>query len=52
MGIANPEIKHTKISSKDIAEADKQRSLTTIEMGGIKRLINKIRDFFKSKGEK
>ncbi len=41
-----------KITSKDIAEADKETALTTTEVGGIKGLINKIREKFKGKGEK
>ena len=42
----------TKISARDIAEADKEQSLTTTEVGGAKGFFNKIRDFFKGKGEK
>ena len=52
MGIADPQISKTKISSRDIADADKETSLTKTEVGGIRKLINKIREFFKGKGEK
>lgn len=41
-----------KLTSKDIAEADKETALTTTEVGTIKGLINKIKKFFKGKGEK
>lgn len=40
------------ITSKDIADADKETGLTTTDVGGIKTLINKIREKFKGKGEK
>ena len=37
---------------KEIAEADKETGLTTTDVGGIKALINKMREKFKGKGEK
>lgn len=52
MGIADPQLSKTKISSRDIADADKETSLTKTEVRGIRKLINKIREFFKGKGEK
>jgi len=46
------EQRKTKISSKDIAEADKETALTTAEVGFFGRLINKIKVKFQGKGEK
>ena len=40
------------ISSKDIAEADKESLLTKAEVGGIKGIISRIKGIFKGKGEK
>lgn len=40
------------ITPEEIAKVDKEQSLTTTEVGGIKGLINKIKEFFKGKGEK
>lgn len=44
--------KNPSISPKDIADADKEQALTTTEVGGFKKLLNKLRDMFKGKGEK
>jgi len=44
--------KEQTISSKDIAEADKEKSLTTTEVGFFGRIINKIKAKFQGKGEK
>ena len=52
MKIADPQVSKTKILSRDIADVDKETSLTKTEVGGIRKLINKIREFFKGKGEK
>lgn len=46
------EERQARITSKDIAEADKENALTKTEVGGIRKLINKIKEFFKGKGEK
>lgn len=55
--LSEPKIEPTKdkeeqISSRDIAEADKEQSLTITEVSGAKGIINRIKEFFKGKGEK
>ena len=54
--LKEPEIKQSKqqgqLSSRDIAEADKEQSLTTTEVSETKGIINRIKGFFKGKGEK
>lgn len=42
----------SKLSSRDIAESDKEQALTTSEVGGIKEIINKIKEVPKEKEEK
>ena len=42
----------TKLTSKEISEADKDQELTTSEVRGVRALINRIKEFFKGKGEK
>lgn len=42
----------TRVSVKDIAEADKGQALTTTEIGGFKGFIKKLLDRFKGKEEK
>ena len=42
----------SKLSSRDIAESDKEQALTTSEVGGIKGIINKIKEVPKEKEEK
>lgn len=41
-----------KVTSKDLAEADKEQGLTTTEVGGFKGFIKRLLDKFKGKGEK
>jgi len=45
-------LKRSRVSSRDIAEADKETALTTTEVGFFGRLINKIKEKFQGKGEK
>lgn len=42
----------TRISSRDIVEADKEQALTTTEVGGFKGFMKKLLDKFKGIGEK
>ena len=42
----------TKVTPKDIAEADNKQKLTTTEVGENKGLIDKLKELFKGKGEK
>ena len=44
--------KKSQISPKDIAKADKEQALTTTEVGGVKRFIEKLLEKFKGMGEK
>ena len=44
--------KKSLVNSEQIARLDENMALTTTEVGGIKGLINKIKEFFKGKGEK
>lgn len=46
------EASKAEVTPKDIAEADKESALTKTEVHGIRALINKIKEFFKGKGEK
>ena len=41
-----------KVSAKDIADADREQTLTTTEIGGFKGFMKKLLDKFKGKGEK
>lgn len=45
-------VEETRVSTKDMAEADREQELTTTEGGGIKGFINKLLDKFKGIGEK
>lgn len=44
--------KQSKVSPKDIADADKEQALTTTEVGGFKGFMKKLLDKFKGIGEK
>jgi len=44
--------KKARVSSKDIAEADREQALTTTEVGGFKGFMKKLLDKFKGIGEK
>lgn len=48
----NIPIQENLLNNRDIAEADKEQALTTTEVSRIKGIINKIKEFFKGKGEK
>lgn len=41
-----------RVSSKDIAEADREQALTITEVGGVKSFVKKLLDKFKGIGEK
>ena len=45
-------VEKVKISSKDIADADREQALTTTEVGGFKGFMKKLLDKFKGIGEK
>lgn len=42
----------SRVSSKDIAEADRDQELTTTDVGGVKGFMDKLLDKFKGIGEK
>ena len=55
LGVSEPlkeEKTEHEVTPKEIAEADKEQALTTAEVGRFKKILNKLKEFFKGKGEK